>query len=36
MTRRKQKMADNPDADDVEEGRLPPSDITTLGRGEKY
>ena len=26
-------MADNPDADDVEEGRLPPSDITTLGRG---
>jgi DNA-binding protein H-NS len=25
-------MADNPDADDIEEGRLPPSDITRLAR----
>jgi DNA-binding protein H-NS len=33
MARRKQKMADNPDTDDIEEGRLPPSDITRLGSG---
>jgi DNA-binding protein H-NS len=29
---RKKQMTDNQDADDIEEGRLPPSDITRLAR----
>jgi hypothetical protein len=27
-------MPDNPDKDDIDEGRLPPSDITTLASGD--
>jgi DNA-binding protein H-NS len=36
MPRRKKQMTDidNPDIDDIEEGRLPPSDITRLERRE--
>jgi DNA-binding protein H-NS len=38
MVRRKQKMAEDPDtdldADDLEQGRLPPSEITDLASGE--
>jgi DNA-binding protein H-NS len=33
MPRRSNKMPENPDEDAIDEGRLPPSDITTLARG---
>jgi hypothetical protein len=34
MPRRRNKMPENRDKDDIDEGRLPPSDITTLARGD--
>jgi hypothetical protein len=32
MARRSGKMSDNPDVDDIEAGRLPPSDLTQLAQ----
>jgi hypothetical protein len=34
MARRSNKIPENPDKDAIDEGRLPPSDITTLARGD--
>src|SRR3954451_15021235 len=34
MPRRSSKMPENPDEDAIDEGRLPPSDITTLASGD--